>query len=70
VTGRSGRPRDGAPSLPAARMSLSPFAAEHAAAVAGWTASAAESRLWCGRADFPMPPETVTAWAGSADVRA
>jgi hypothetical protein len=51
-------------------MSLSPFAAEHAAAVAGWTASAAEARLWCGRADFPMPPETVTAWAGSADVRA
>ncbi|MEV8585551.1 GNAT family N-acetyltransferase [Streptomyces sp. NPDC051180] len=52
------------------RLDLLPFTPAHAATVAGWPASADEVVLWCGRKEFPVPPETVADWQRDDDVRA
>ncbi|MFJ2594815.1 GNAT family N-acetyltransferase [Streptomyces erythrochromogenes] len=51
-------------------MDLLPFAASHAATVAGWPASAGEVAMWCGRQEFPVPAQTITDWQLDTDVRA
>ncbi|MEV7584500.1 GNAT family N-acetyltransferase [Streptomyces erythrochromogenes] len=51
-------------------MDLLPFAAVHAATVAGWPASAGEVALWCGRQEFPVSARTVADWQRDPDVRA
>jgi ribosomal protein S18 acetylase RimI-like enzyme len=52
------------------RLDLLPFAAGHAATVAGWAASAEEAAMWCGQREFPLPARTVEAWQQDEDVRA
>ncbi|MDX3072942.1 GNAT family N-acetyltransferase [Streptomyces sp. NPDC088354] len=42
----------------------------YATAVAAWPASAREVSLWCGRRDFPVPPQVVAAWRDEEDVEA
>ena len=49
-------------------MKLVPFNDTHAATVAGWPLSPAESRHWCG--EFPVSPETVAAWSRAEDIQA
>ncbi|GAA2872601.1 hypothetical protein GCM10010517_33030 [Streptosporangium fragile] len=50
-------------------MNLLPFAAEYAAAVAGWPVSSREVAMWCGRQEFPMPAQIVAGWHEAEDVR-
>ncbi|MFE7096676.1 GNAT family N-acetyltransferase [Streptomyces erythrochromogenes] len=51
-------------------MDLLPFAAAHAATVAGWPATAGEVAMWCGSQEFPVPVRTITDWQLDTDVRA
>jgi len=51
-------------------MVLVGFDVAHAATVAGWPLSAAESTQWCGLGEFPVPPDVVAAWSEPEDVRA
>ncbi|MFJ8295369.1 GNAT family N-acetyltransferase [Streptomyces sp. NPDC094447] len=52
------------------RMDLLPFAGAHAVTVAGWPTSAGEVVMWCGREEFPVPTQTITAWNRDGDVQA
>jgi ribosomal protein S18 acetylase RimI-like enzyme len=49
-------------------MELVPFNGTHAATVAGWPLSPTESLHWCG--EYPVSPETVTAWSMAEDIQA
>ncbi|MFC9842401.1 GNAT family N-acetyltransferase [Streptomyces sp. NPDC060223] len=51
-------------------MDLLPFAAAHAATVAGWPTSPDEVVMWCGRPEFPVPAQTVTHWQQDEGVQA
>ncbi|MET8331530.1 GNAT family N-acetyltransferase [Streptomyces sp. NPDC005181] len=51
-------------------MDLLPFATAHAAVIAGWPATPAEVVMWCGRQEFPVPAQTISAWQQDDDVRA
>ncbi|WP_431962936.1 GNAT family N-acetyltransferase [Actinacidiphila sp. bgisy160] len=42
----------------------------YARAVAGWTATAREVALWCGRQEHPVPDEVVAGWRDAEDVEA
>jgi ribosomal protein S18 acetylase RimI-like enzyme len=43
--------------------------AEHAAAVAGWSGSAAEAGHWCSHPEHPFPPARVLRWWDADDVQ-
>ncbi|MGW9129809.1 GNAT family N-acetyltransferase [Streptomyces sp. NPDC055681] len=43
-------------------MNLLPFATAHAAMVADWPTASAEVVMWCGRQEFPVPAQMVSAW--------
>ena len=49
---------------------LTPFTADRAALVAGWSTSADEADMWCSRAEHPFPAEVVDGWAEQPDVAA
>jgi ribosomal protein S18 acetylase RimI-like enzyme len=49
-------------------MRLVAFDPIHAATVANWPLSAAESLHWCS--EYPLSPETVTAWSSTEDIQA
>ncbi|MFF8848333.1 GNAT family N-acetyltransferase [Streptomyces sp. NPDC015127] len=53
----------------AAGTDLSAFREEYSAIVAGWAGSPAEAAMWCGRADFPFPPEVVVSWQSTTYTR-
>jgi ribosomal protein S18 acetylase RimI-like enzyme len=50
-------------------VDLVEFDAKYAATVAGWPTSADESLRWCGRTEFPVLPDVITAWSIPGDVR-
>ncbi|WP_326601559.1 GNAT family N-acetyltransferase [Streptomyces sp. NBC_01800] len=52
------------------RMNLLPFATAHAAMVADWPTASAEVVMWCGRQEFPVPAQTISAWQQDDDVQA
>ncbi|MEV7951751.1 GNAT family N-acetyltransferase [Streptomyces rubiginosohelvolus] len=51
-------------------MSLTPFSAADAAAVAGWPTTSEEVSMWCGRKEFPFEAEIVSSWSKDDDVHA
>jgi [ribosomal protein S18]-alanine N-acetyltransferase len=56
---------DGAP----ANLRLVPAEPAHAATVAGWSRTPAETRQWCSRGDHPLAADVVTGWWEAGDVQ-